>query len=159
MGLDMYLTTNVYLGGWNHCTDEEKYRYQRVLAETRLADLVLSSSPDVTVEITVAYWRKANAIHRWFVENIQDGRDECQRSYVPKTELIKLMALCAMAVERYRAGDKDGAAAILPPQDGVFFGGTEVDEYYLEDLMSTLDQLSKLVTDPRPLDFYYRASW
>ena len=26
----------------------------------------------------VAYWRKANAIHRWFINNIADGVDNCE---------------------------------------------------------------------------------
>jgi hypothetical protein len=28
----------------------------------------------------VGYWRKANAIHRWFVEHVQDGNDDLARS-------------------------------------------------------------------------------
>ena len=25
----------------------------------------------------IASWRKANAIHKWFVDNVQDGVDDC----------------------------------------------------------------------------------
>ena len=27
----------------------------------------------------VGYWRKQNAIHNWFVENVQDGIDDCDQ--------------------------------------------------------------------------------
>ena len=30
----------------------------------------------------VAYWRKFNALHNWFVQNCQDGVDECQYAEV-----------------------------------------------------------------------------
>ena len=32
--------------------------------------------------VEVAYWRKANAIHGWFVYNIQDGVDDQNEYYV-----------------------------------------------------------------------------
>ena len=31
----------------------------------------------VKTVIEVGYWRKANQIHNWFVENIQNGIDDC----------------------------------------------------------------------------------
>ena len=35
----------------------------------------------------VGYWRKANAIHNWFVNNIQNGKDDCRRYEVSKENL------------------------------------------------------------------------
>lgn len=32
----------------------------------------------------VGYWRKANAIHAWFVKNVQGGVDNCQSHEVSK---------------------------------------------------------------------------
>ena len=31
----------------------------------------------VTKEYAVCDWRKANHIHQWFVQNVQDGNDDC----------------------------------------------------------------------------------
>ena len=30
------------------------------------------------IDEEVGYWRKANAIHKWFVDNVQDGNDDCK---------------------------------------------------------------------------------
>lgn len=37
-------------------------------------------NPEKVKEITeeVGYWRKANAIHGWFVDNVQKGNDDCK---------------------------------------------------------------------------------
>jgi hypothetical protein len=47
-----------------------------------------------SVETEVAYWRKANAIHNWFVENVQNGVDECQESDISIDTLKRLRDLC-----------------------------------------------------------------
>ena len=43
--------------------------------------------------VKVAYWRKANAIHGWFVDNIQDGVDDQNEYYVSKEKLEELKKL------------------------------------------------------------------
>jgi hypothetical protein len=97
----------------------------------------------------VGYWRKANAIHKWFVVNVQKGRDECQRSKVSYKKLMTLKELCTTVLQTKNA-------ALLPPQAGFFFGSTEIDEYYFEELKQTLDILQKI--EPN-VDYYYQASW
>ena len=42
----------------------------------------------------VGYWRKANAIHRWFVQNVQDGVDDCGTYIVTREQLEQLKAAC-----------------------------------------------------------------
>ena len=37
----------------------------------------------------VGYWRKANQIHKWFVDNVQDGVDDCGEYKVTKEQLIE----------------------------------------------------------------------
>jgi|1186.fasta_scaffold611083_1 hypothetical protein len=32
------------------------------------------------------YWRKANPVHRWFVENVQHGEDDCRKYYVSRAQ-------------------------------------------------------------------------
>ena len=36
-------------------------------------------SSDITLSYNIAYWRKANAIHGWFVAECADGVDESQQ--------------------------------------------------------------------------------
>jgi len=52
-----------------------------------------------TIGLSVGYWRKANAIHKWFVDNIQDGKDKCQTTYVSKENLEKLKEICVKVLE------------------------------------------------------------
>jgi len=89
MGLDMYLTKKSYVKKWdfqkkNHEVD---VKYD---GEDRL-DIKPERISEVVEE--VMYWRKANHIHGWFVENIQGGIDECQESHVELDDLIKLKEL------------------------------------------------------------------
>lgn len=167
MGLDMYLEAEVYVDGWNHAPAEERERFSRIAAEVGLSPYVAQRSPSLKVSVHVAYWRKANAIHKWFVDNVQGGVDECQRSYVTKEQLADLVSLCKEVLNQVEtlAGEvvaQPGIAEkMLPTKDGFFFGNTEYNEYYLDNLRDTIKQIEPLL-DPSVSDrvtFYYRASW
>ena len=108
-------------------------------------------------EIELTYWRKANAIHQWFVDNCQDGIDECQKSDVEVDDLKKLYQ-CVCDV----LANKTLAEELLPTSSGFFFGSYEYDEYYYEDLSDTKSYLGTILEiDWAELgyDLYYHASW
>lgn len=48
----------------------------------------------VTETVEVAYWRKANMIHRWFVNNVCDGEDDCREYYVNLEDIKNLLGIC-----------------------------------------------------------------
>lgn len=155
MGLDMYLQAERYLSGWEHSKSEERALFKKVLKASGLpASVVTNGAPSGTISFNVAYWRKANAIHSWFVKNIQGGKDECRESYVGREKLQKLLDDTKAALA---AGDK--AKDILPTQPGFFFGSTEYNEWYVQDLSSTIRQLEKALALPNAWEFSYRASW
>jgi hypothetical protein len=106
------------------------------------------------VDLSVAYWRKANQIHAWFVEHVQDGEDECREHSVSKEQLQTLCDLCQQVLDTKNA-------SLLPPRPGFFFGSTDIDDYYWQDLKYTIDQLKPLLEDPRfqGWDFTYQSSW
>lgn len=110
----------------------------------------------VDVKFQVAYWRKANAIHKYFVDKCADGKDECQDIYVPHEDLVKLKELCEKVLD-----DKSLARELLPSQSGFFFGSTEYDEYYYQDLEDTIKQISRVITKAEDNNWgiYYHASW
>lgn len=82
----------------------------------------------------VAYWRKANAIHEWFVENVQNGEDDCEaHRELTRSDLTKLIGLCKKVLK-----NSDLAPELLPTQDGFFFGGTQYDDWYFKDLRTTI---------------------
>ena len=87
MGLDMYLKGKKYLSSWND--DDDKAVSEKIEA-------LLPVRPGRVEEIVceAGYWRKANAIHKSFVDNVQGGEDNCTECYVDQSNLQKLLALC-----------------------------------------------------------------
>lgn len=159
MGLDMYLKAEKCVGGWNHSTDEEKATFQQILKAVGTEGLSTPESPSVNVSTTVAYWRKVNAVHSWFVRELAKGVDECQRIYVPVEAMEKLIAECKAALELYEAGEFAKAGERMAPQAGFFFGETSVDEWWADGLKDTIKQLEPLLEVGDEFDFFYQASW
>lgn len=104
--------------------------------------------------LEVAYWRKANAIHEWFVQTFQAGVDECQFSDpIGREGLAGLVERC----KRILAGEDP--STLLPSKPGFFFGGTDYDESYRRDLEDTIAQLTPLIAERNTDVFIYHASW
>lgn len=156
MGLDMYLTAKRYL--WSDKDKEiAKDINDAVGVEFNPEKRFVGSSMMVKeVSIDAMYWRKANAIHGWFVENCQGGRDECQETHVDRAKLIQLRDLCQSILDNPDStGDTD-----LEPRQGFFFGSYEKDEWYYQDLKNTVEGITKALSLPeKEYDFYYQASW
>ena len=57
-------------------------------------DMYLSRRLKDNTEHEVMYWRKANAIHKWFVDNVQGGEDDCREYPVSNDQLIELRDTC-----------------------------------------------------------------
>ena len=154
MGLDMYLERRHYVQRWDHISPEQQFEVTVTRGGQPYAHIQPSRVCYVIEQ--VAYWRKANAIHRWFVENVQGGEDDCREHDVPYKKLVELVEL----VRRVLAGDVEAAEA-LPTESGFFFGSTEYDAYYRQDLEETIRQLAPLVAEGNEwgVDYLYRASW
>lgn len=189
MGLDMYLKARLYIGGWNHGSEAERSRFSAVLTAAGFPrEAVSDGAPYAGLEVCVAYWRKANAIHRWFVENVQEGEDDCRSYYVGRDKLEELVGVCrkVLAVAEISEGQPvhggtswspqegrqdhfvegrallngEAVAEILPTASGFFFGSTDYDEWYLQDVEETIEQIERtLRLMPDQHDFEYRASW
>lgn len=148
MGLDMYLTGKRRLVGWNSTPETEEL-------QRKIAPFIGGLNAE-TVSFEAAYWRKASAIHRWFVDNAQGGKDDCYENYVSKEQLSELAYLCAEVLK-----DKDKAAELLPPCSGFFFGSSDIDSYYFEQLRYTLDTIDNLLNNERleHVEYSYQSSW
>lgn len=148
MGLDMYLRKKIYVGAnyeFNKITGKiELYR------DGKLINVNLSKVSEI-VE-TCGYWRKANHIHKWFVDNVQDGEDNCVEYYVSKEQLKDLLKLCKDSLE-----NKDKAQELLPTSSGFFFGSTDYDEYYYKDIEDTIKIIEPLIESDG--EIYYCSSW
>ncbi len=108
-----------------------------------------------SVQVQVAYWRKANQIHKWFVDHVQDGNDNCEEYRVTRDQLQLLVDNCKLVLM-----NKEEAVNLLPVQEGFFFGSYEYDEYYFGDIQDTIDQLERILNEyPKEWDFTYQSSW
>ena len=165
MGLDMYLSAKKHFAKINwqalQANDELSYnspeavypKFNDLLELTQLSN-VATDIYGATVEVTCAYWRKANQVHAWFVNNVQGGNDNCGEYYVSQDKLKELRDLCQKALDNRDPN-------LLPPQDGFFFGGTDIDEWYWQDLKNTIAQLDRVFALPQlsDLSFSYNSSW
>lgn len=140
MGLDMYLSAKKYLQDDAVKVDAEG------AGDMKLKYLTYEAM----------YWRKANAIHAWFVENVQNGVDDCKDYSVSREELEALMNVCADVI-----ANPERAGELLPPKGGFFFGAAEVDEWYWENVKRTYEELKALLS--LDMDSYwsftYQSSW
>ena len=158
MGLDMYLTAERFVGSYSDPTKRD------ILIEALEGDHPPTRPNDnVTITLDVAYWRKANQIHNWFVERVQGGEDNCQTHFVSLENLRELLTTCEGLLIKKSVVD---AEEELPTASGFFFGSTEYGEDYWQDLEDTVAQLRPVIDwfdddEKRRMhwDLQYRASW
>ena len=190
MGLDMYLIRKKYVGA--------NYDFRKVTGKIEIEiggkKLPIEFNRISYIQEEACYWRKANAIHKWFVENVQNGEDDCKSYYVSTEDLQKLLDLCKKVKEvavikdgKVKSGSKynkekdvwepiyeDGSyidneediSDLLPTSDGFFFGSTEYDQWYMQDIDYTIERLEQILKEEKEMndlgfysDFEYHASW
>lgn len=181
MGLDMNLYKKTYVKDWDH--DKTKHGIKLTPKSEKTAGI----KPERICYIVedVGYWRKANAVHQWFVDNVQDGADDCKEYFVSRGQLKDLLKLCkeVLKIAVLKKGKvqtgvqsqggvstpimEEGAlivnaeevAELLPTTEGFFFGSTDYDNYYLEDIKRTVEIIEEALAANDRADFYYSASW
>jgi hypothetical protein len=151
MGLDMYLEKRTDVRLWNFQKPEEQFEV--VVKKGGVTYPNINPEKVTTVVEELGYWRKANQIHRWFVENIQNGVDNCGEYFVSISDLEKLLELC-LAVKL----DHTQAEELLPAASGFFFGNTDYDEWYYNDIDHTIEVLKEALAD-KDASYYYSSSW
>tara|TARA_B100000029_G_scaffold201971_3_gene200230 strand:- start:3485 stop:3961 length:477 start_codon:yes stop_codon:yes gene_type:complete len=158
MGLDQWLTGKQYISTY----DPEDVEMQKRLGEV-LRDFNHGFKVQY-IEYEIITWRKANFIHNWFVQNVQDGADNCGTYRVEAHQLKELKNICEELALTPFVQNAPKPEQLLPPIPGFFFGSQEIDELYFEEVKRTAEILSKAI----PLDhmdcingmeFYYSSSW
>ena len=144
----MYLNAKRYL--WSFPKDGPDATTAKAVAEL----LGISGKQVKQIEVEAMYWRKSNQIHKWFVDNVQDGTDNCGNYSVSVEQLKELRDLILEAIKT-----KD--AKLLPPQVGFFFGNNDIDNYYWEDLRSTASGIEQMLNDfpAEQWEYEYHSSW
>ena len=105
----------------------------------------------------VAYWRKANQVRQWFVDHAGYNADaNCEEHPITKSILERLVSDCKTVL-----ADHSKAEEVLPTQSGFFFGSTDYDDWYFNDLTNTVEQVEKVVadTDWNNEEVYYYEWW
>lgn len=170
----MYLTRKKYIGAkWDHNnitgTIDIKKGDKQIPIDFKKVSYI---------EEEVGYWRKANAIHKWFVDNVQEGIDDCKEYYVSIEQLKELHDICQKIkseVKLEKGKIKNGKTfengewkpiiedgefienpeicqELLPTTSGCFFGSTEYDEYYMYDIDETIKIIEEILKDEENLN-------
>jgi len=144
MSLDMYLSKNTYVGSSNN----------RLKITGIKSQIQIPRVKHITEEIAV--WRKANAIHQWFVNNVQDGNDDNNPYFVSTEKLKELLELCKQVLK-----DPNRAPEMLPTQGGFLFGSTEYDNRYFQSLDYTVETLKNEFNkdEDNRQEYVYQSDW
>lgn len=186
MGLDMYLNKKTYVQNWSHHKNSDKHTVTVKKAGKIRNDIKPERVTNVTEQ--VAYWRKFNALHGWFVNELNEGVDDCSPIHVTRENFIELLSILknvqnvinnSKKVTKvltdwnnenydynvYECGDKINE--LLPPRQGFFFGGYEIDDYYKQEVDRTIVIIEEVLKEIEEgdihgihsSDYYYEASW
>ena len=147
MGLDMYLTAKRYIYDFG----DNDMPLRDALKELKVNDMCVKE-----LSYEAGYWRKANQIHKWFVDNVQGGVDNCAEYLVSVADLEKLLALVNEVLTHTKK-----AKDLLPTSNGFFFGSGLYDEGYYDDLIHTKAIIENVLSMPdlSKYDIYYSSSW
>ena len=119
-------------------------------------------------------WRKFNALHNWFVNNVQDGDDNCEPHCVSIQEIEELLSILIeikTANDEYKEGritqqERDSLCLdLLPPDKGFFFGNTDLDDDYFDDIEYSIKQFQRIISEHESGksqfhdEYYYDSSW
>lgn len=172
MGLDMFLNRKRLLSWEDQVKMKEEMKIE---------------NPVVSVEEEVAYWRKANQINKFFMKRDIDG--EGRNAKVDINDLKELLKICKRLKRELRLVDgrihtgtrytkengveemyadgkvianKELAEELLPTEAGFFFGSTDYDEWYYQQIVETIPVLEKIISehnDAYDMEYSYYASW
>jgi hypothetical protein len=158
MGLDMYLERHYYYGGKYRGEDWNKEGHTLDIDGKFVSENNIQKEKINSIIVDGAYWRKANQIHRWFVENVQEGNDDCGQYFVTREKLEELFETCKRVLKALENDDINTAKELLPTLEGFFFGDYEIDEWYKENIEDTIEMLEPLLAKDSA-DLYYSSSW
>ncbi len=183
MGLDMYLEASFSTRAYEKPTDQDyadmrEGKEVKVARSMELEDAISAIGfEDAPIQhqwnhfqyvFPIITWRKANAIHKFFVDEVQDGNDNCERYYVSRGDLEELLNRIKLILAVKTPVAREMKAEELLPTDveGCFFGSKEYDDWYYQDLKRTKDILEKVFEYEENAEsgkcfdgFYYQSSW
>ena len=182
MGLDMYLEGSFSTRAYERPTDQDyadmrEGKEVKVARSMELEDAIAAigfeNAPidhqynHFQYVFPIITWRKANAIHKFFVDTCQEGNDNCQRHYVSKENLAELLeTINTILAVKTPVARRTKAEELLPTEMGCFFGSEDYDDWYFQNLKRTKTILEKVFEYEENAEagkcfdsFYYQSSW
>lgn len=175
--------------GWNFDFSLTDWNIPESMTKEKIKPLQNTYSKHYTIFEQIADWSKANQIHAWFVNNIQNEIDDCSYYFVTKDNLLDLKEICekVLKLNPYTL-DKDSYLLyysannliekgiitkeqyakletelnkILPTKEGLFFGPTDYALSYFLNVKETLKMLTKILdnADFENEIYLYNSSW
>lgn len=164
MGLDMFL--KIRKEEFYATNFEDKVEYPKDITDfiPNLNSLTISRDTDYKV----GYWRKANHIHNWFIQNCArtddygNPIDDCRPIKIPAYKLEELLETCKKVLANHSL-----AKSLLPTAKGFFFGSTEYDDCYFCDIKDTIEIIEPVLKFAKHKEeneeymwgVIYQASW
>lgn len=164
MGLDMYFyarkTTYKSFSKWDNPERANEVNYPEDLKI--FSDYIYDrnfKSVQTETSYQIGYFRKFNALHSYIVKTFADGIDNCQDIILYKEDVEKIKKVLDDVLNAHQQVEK--AKEILPTQSGFFFGGTDYDEFYFEDVKDAADLMQSFLDnfDFENYQLVYQASW
>ena len=90
MGLDMTLLRKTYIKGENYNITVERNESEGSHVNPKRIFYIVEE---------IHYWRKANQIHNWFVNNLPEGVENCYPNHVERCNLEQLLQECKRVLE------------------------------------------------------------
>ena len=112
---------------------------------------------DETLGEEIQYWRKVNWLRRWIVDHTDYANDnDCVPFVLTKENVEALIADCEKVIK-----NKSQAPTIMPTQSGYFFGCTDYDEVYFDEIESVKEQFENVLneTDFEAQEIVYYEWW
>ncbi|WP_336844159.1 hypothetical protein [Providencia rettgeri] len=109
MGLDMYFYAN-----------------EKAEADENRIPASLNDEPEGNIDAEVGYFRKVNALFKWVEDHI-GAIENCEKLPVTQAHLLALQ-------RDLQALTPENCHTVFPTQGGFFFGSTDYDDGYWEDV-------------------------
>ena len=117
--------------------DFKIYRYTDAILDFPDLEEKLKEEVEGYYDQYEAYFRKVNFIYRYFEQTLGTMHNECY-AFVRPEDVDDLVDRCGKVLENPAL-----ASSLLPTKEGFFFGNTDYDEWYIQDVKDCLTQMKK----------------
>lgn len=115
-------------------------------------------------ECEIAYFRKVNPLHGWILrKTCSDPKSNCEYIEINKEMMIELSNLLGQVLDKKNNEGIEKAINFAwsnyPVMSGFFFGSSEYDGDYFDDVKYTKDKIDEIISEWDDESKYYYYSW